>query len=141
MAHLHSHKKGFTILELLVVMALVSIVLSIIIVSTTGLKTKARDTTRLSHMNEIVTALNLYYTNHGRFPIATSEITITSDDIMSVELEGDEVIQQTPTDPSHPTFTYRYISDSLGLDYILTFCLETDTIQGYNKGCENALRP
>jgi len=139
--YLKNKTKGFTILELLVVMAIIVIVLSIIMVSITGIRTKSRDATRMSHMNEVVTALNLYYSNQGRFPIATSETIITSDDIVSAELEGDGVIQQTPRDPLHPTFTYRYISDSRGLEYTLTFCLETNTIQGYSQGCDNTFRP
>ncbi|MBI4120854.1 MAG: type II secretion system protein [Parcubacteria group bacterium] len=133
--------KGFTILELLVVLAVIGMLMSVVIVSMTGIKEKGRDATRLQHLQATQNALNLYYTNHSKFPVFASATTITGDDAFSVLLEGELFISEVPRDPQHPVRTYTYQSNASGSDYTITFCLETDSIQGYSQGCGNTKKP
>tara|TARA_B100001971_G_C17687917_1_gene285527 strand:- start:9 stop:422 length:414 start_codon:yes stop_codon:yes gene_type:complete len=134
-------KRGFTILELLVVLAIIAIGSTIVFTHFSTIQEKSRDGRRMSDMNEITKALNIYYAGNSQFPVVTSEVIIDSTDVFSVELEGDGSIKETPKDPQHPTLTYRYISASGGSSYTLTFCLETDNIQGYAEGCNNTKNP
>ena len=78
------NKKGFTILELLVSIAIISILAAVVLATVTGIKARSRDGKRLSDTREIVKALNLYSNNHGKFPIVPSEIVITSEDAFSL---------------------------------------------------------
>lgn len=137
---MHS-KKGFTVLELLVVVAVIAILSSIALVLTSGTKEKSRDSRRMEDIRQMQNALNLYYTNHNRFPIETSKVTITGSDDFSNILIADGVIEEVPADPLHPSRTYTYQSDDSGSDYTVTFCLETNTVAGFSEGCNNTVGP
>jgi hypothetical protein len=50
-------------------------------------------------------------------------------------------IGNTPTDPASPVTEYTYLSNALGNEYWLGFCLETDTIVHHAKGCGNTVTP
>lgn len=58
-------KKGFTLIELLIVIAILALLMSIIIITLNPaeLLKKARDTKRVSDLNALRTALNLYVTD------------------------------------------------------------------------------
>lgn len=136
------NKKGFTILELLVSIAIISVLAAVVLATVTGIKARSRDGKRMSDTREIVKALNLYSNNHSKFPIVLSEMTITSDDAFSLELEGDLVITNMPRDPLYPSTDYRYTYLSTdGNTFTLSFCLETNTIKNFSQGCGNTIRP
>jgi len=134
-------RSGFTIIELLVVIAIIGLLTTGVLVFLDSTRTKSRDTRRMSDMQEIGKALGLYIINNDNFPVSAAPTTITGDDAVSTALEGDGVIVAMPTDPRHPTLSYTYQSDSAGRTYVLTFCLETDTIPGYAAGCDNTITP
>jgi len=133
--------RGFTILELLVVVAIIAMLSAVTLVLLSGAREKSRDATRVAQLRQVENALNLYFTNHNRFPIETLAVTITGSDSFSTALISDEAIAEVSADPAHPSYTYTYQSDSLGSSYTITFCLETDTIGEYAKGCSNTLTP
>lgn len=62
------NKKGFTLIELLVVIAIIGILSSIVIVSLSASRAKARDAKRISDIRTIQLALALYYTDNGMYP-------------------------------------------------------------------------
>ncbi len=133
--------RGFTIVELLVSLAIIAMLFSAVLALTGDARQKARDSQRMSDVREISKALALYTVDTGSFPIETTAITITSDDAVSTALEAEGVISETPTDPTHPTTVYTYQSSSNGDTYIVSFCLETNTIENYSQGCGNTLTP
>lgn len=65
------NNKGFTLLELLVVIAIIGILSSVVMVSLSNTRAKARDARRISDVNQIKTALELYYNNYGQYPNPT----------------------------------------------------------------------
>lgn len=71
--------KGFTLIELLVVVAIISLLSSIVMASLNGARVKARDTVRISNLEQIKNALELYYSTNNSYPgigrWATSEPT------------------------------------------------------------------
>jgi len=134
-------RHGFTILELLVVVAIIAVLASIILVSFTEVRLKSRDTKRISDMREIEKALVLYQDNIGIFPISINETVITSDDLLSQALEGEFVIADTPIDPLHDAYTYRYRTNAEGTTFTLIFCLEGDSIENFSPGCSNTITP
>jgi len=136
------NKRGFTIIELLVVIAIIAVLSSIIMVVLSGTKEKSRDARRVSDMHEIQSALNLYFTDNNRFPIITSPITITGSDAFSVEMKNAGVISRVPVDPVNTgTSVYSYVSSTSGVDYTISFCMETNNIQKYSQGCGNTINP
>ncbi len=60
--------RGFTLIELLIVIAVIGILASVILVSLTSARSKARDSKRISDIKQISVALQLYRDTNGTFP-------------------------------------------------------------------------
>jgi prepilin-type N-terminal cleavage/methylation domain-containing protein len=59
---------GFTLIELLVVVSIISLLSSIIMTSLVKARSKARDAVRISNLQTLSKALELYYSNHNKYP-------------------------------------------------------------------------
>jgi prepilin-type N-terminal cleavage/methylation domain-containing protein len=70
----YMNKKGFTILELSIVIVILTIISSLMFVSFNTARQVNRDTKRVADVNEMQTALALYYRDWGRYP-STSAVT------------------------------------------------------------------
>lgn len=60
--------KGFTIIELIVVIAIVGVLGAIVSVNVNNYLKKARDARRKADISQIRTALELYYADNGKYP-------------------------------------------------------------------------
>lgn len=60
--------QGFTLIELLVVISIIGLLSTIVLTSLNSARAKTRDAKRLSDMEQIQLALELYYADHGRYP-------------------------------------------------------------------------
>ncbi|HRU33518.1 MAG TPA: type II secretion system protein [Candidatus Paceibacterota bacterium] len=67
-------KKGFTLIELLVVIAILAVLMSVVVVTINPAEMlkKTRDTKRISDLDALRTALNLYVTDQGNLGNVTS---------------------------------------------------------------------
>lgn len=63
-----SGTKAFTLIEILIVIAIIGILSSVILVSLNRAREKARDANRLSDMHQMQVALELYYDSFGSYP-------------------------------------------------------------------------
>lgn len=68
-SHLTHYKFGFTLVELMVVITIISLLSSVAIASLQTSREKARDTARISTLIEVRKALYLYRERYGRFPL------------------------------------------------------------------------
>lgn len=59
---------GFTLVELLVVISIISLLSSVVYASLNTARAKARDSQRIAALDQIKLALELYYDNHGQYP-------------------------------------------------------------------------
>jgi prepilin-type N-terminal cleavage/methylation domain-containing protein len=141
MINIMKARRGFTIMELLVSLAIIAVLLSVVLVLMDNVRERTRDSKRVSDMREVSKAFELYAVENGRFPIAVETVTITGEDAVSTALESAETISEMPTDPIHPTTSYTYQTDPQGDTYTISFCLETDNIENYSKGCGNTIEP
>jgi prepilin-type N-terminal cleavage/methylation domain-containing protein len=64
-------KRAFTLIELLVVVAIISMLTSITLASLGDARQKGRDAGRIRALQEVRSALQLYATDNGGFPIDT----------------------------------------------------------------------
>lgn len=138
-------KKGFTIIELLVVSALVALLASIVFTAITGTRARSRDSRRETDIKEIQNALNLYSVNNRAFPICASEVVVNgSADCLSAQLLAAGAMSQVPVDPLGKAsgtcgdatgYVYCYVSD--GIVYTLRHHLETNSIQGKTAGWQS----
>lgn len=135
---------GFTLIELMVVIALIGILSSIVLASFSEARARNRDGKRMSDIREIQKALSLYQIDNNKFPVPTNPtdtITITGDDEISTVLEEFGHISAVPVDPQYPNYSYTYETDTEGSDFTIGFCLETDTIRSFERGCGNTIKP
>lgn len=60
---------GFTLIELLVVVSIISLLSSITMASLQVGRMKARDARRIQDLHQIQLALDLYFSDHGYYPV------------------------------------------------------------------------
>jgi len=63
-------KKGFTLVELLVVMAILGVLVTVTLGSFRSSQARGRDAQRKSDLKQISSALELYYSDYGKYPDA-----------------------------------------------------------------------
>lgn len=151
-------QRGFTIVELLIVIVVIAIIAAISIVAYSGIQQRGRDAQRQSDIATITKALEMYYLDEGRFPPGLGSTTInsgwsTTADASWVNLRNALVpkyLSSLPADPiSTPGanvqgggYNYAYFADNSGYycsttpaqTYILIYRFETmprkDTLIG-----------
>lgn len=62
--------KGFTLIEILIVISLLIFLLAIVLFATNTSSAKTRDTERLSNVKEVAKALEVYHLEHGSYPVS-----------------------------------------------------------------------
>lgn len=67
-------QKGFTLLELLVVIGIIGLLASILVVNLTGARKRARDTKRVADIRSLQTAIEDYYGKEGKYPTLLSDL-------------------------------------------------------------------
>jgi prepilin-type N-terminal cleavage/methylation domain-containing protein len=114
--------KGFTLVELLVVMAIIALLTSLIIVNIYSSRGKARDAKRVSDLNQIQLALEQFFDRCQVYP--TTLTTSSSNGSCTGTVTLGNFISVIPTDPkTHSSYTYANDGSSY-LDYILRTTLE-----------------
>ena len=108
--------KGFTLIELIIVVAIIGVLSAIVLVSLGTANTKGRDSRRVSDLKEIQTALGLYYSEYQNYP-ASLDL-----------LPGAGFISRVPTPPNGAgDVAYKYSALGSGVscsDYHLGVTLE-----------------
>jgi prepilin-type N-terminal cleavage/methylation domain-containing protein len=66
----HSDRYAFTLIELLVVIAIIATLLALLFPSFSSIYESARKTQAKNDLTQIVTAVNAYYTEYGKYPLA-----------------------------------------------------------------------
>jgi len=72
-------KKGFTLVELMVVIAIISLLTGIIVSNLTSSRAKARDAKRISDVGQIQLALELYFDRCKSYPVPEGVGVVPSD--------------------------------------------------------------
>lgn len=109
--------KGFTLIEMLIVIAIIGILSSMILVGLGSARAKARDSRRISDIRQIQNGLEIYYSNNQTYASGDSTALYAA-------------ILNLPADPQGPKYLYSGASQS----YQLGACLE----QGLPAGITSA---
>jgi prepilin-type N-terminal cleavage/methylation domain-containing protein len=137
-------KEGFTLIEILIVVAIIAILASVVLVGLGPTQEAGRDARRISDLSEVQNGLELYYNECGFYPGPAQAATpcsafgspLTSWSDLSASLTGTPGIgvANVPNDPSSGR-SYEYGTDSIGSTYVLEATLENggnSVFTGYN---------
>jgi prepilin-type N-terminal cleavage/methylation domain-containing protein len=67
------HATAFTLIELLVVIAIIAVLMGIAVPVFSTVQNQAKKTQAKNDVTQIVTAVNAYYTEYGKYPIAIND--------------------------------------------------------------------
>ena len=114
-----SQRRGFTLIEILIVVAIIGILASVVLVGLGPVQQKGRDARRISDLKQIQTGLELYFAKNGVYP--TGPFADWS--AFQAALIGAGVgVTNVPQDPSTAS-TYNYGTTG-GTTYTLSTTLE-----------------
>ncbi len=68
-------KKGFTLIELMIVIAIISVLAVTLVPQLTGAQARSRDAGRVSSLKNITAVLETYYSDEGKFPLSPNHAT------------------------------------------------------------------
>jgi prepilin-type N-terminal cleavage/methylation domain-containing protein len=89
-------QKGFTIVELLIVIVVIGILAALVLNTFSGVQRRARDTQRRTDINSLATQLEVFYNDKGGYPLAA--------DVTTANLKGlDAGALQAPGNPTAQT--------------------------------------
>ncbi|MBI2011563.1 type II secretion system protein [Candidatus Daviesbacteria bacterium] len=119
--------RGFTLVELLVAIAIIAMVFGIVITSATGIRKSARDTQRHADLKSIQSALQQYYADQNYFPLSPLP---SPGNALKNPVGTITYLQSIPKDPQSGD-SYGYTSlkldesvcDSSGINKCLKYCL------------------
>ncbi|MFA5076314.1 MAG: prepilin-type N-terminal cleavage/methylation domain-containing protein [Patescibacteria group bacterium] len=118
-------KQGFTLIELLVVIAIIGLLSTLAVVSLGAARVKARNAKRLSDLNTLRTALEMYYNDHQAYPNSGGNwdgLYSSYGESLTDWIPGlvPQYIAQLPRDPrNHTDGSQQYIYRSNTIDYKL----------------------
>lgn len=132
---------GFTLLELLIAIAIVGVLSALLLASFIGVRAKGRDAQRKADIRQLQTALQLYYSDQNAYPV---QATLTPAAPGGVALNAPlcttpaplangprTYLRKIPCDPMNDTTYWNggkyYYYSSDGLSYDLTACLESNS--------------
>lgn len=116
--------KGFTLIEVMVVVFIIGIIVTLVRVAWPGPQIKARDLKRISAVNTVQTALGLYYKDQGFYPTnITAGQPLRSPDNRKTYLDEIPLNPVPRTDNNCPDSEYTYKVFNNNQSYSYSACI------------------
>lgn len=140
--------RGFTLIELLVVIAIIGLLASIVLVSLSSARSKARDSRRIGDMRQVQLALEMYYDKSQTYPVGT----VGHNSLYTLGTKGSPgtanalwtagtgigaltptYISTVPVDPTNNSYNiYGYVPGTAGTTAgVVTNCIAADPSCGH----------
>ena len=131
-------KKAFTMIELLVVMAIMGILTIITVSQFTTAKIKARDAQRKADLSSVSKALLMYYADYSKFPDGLDLVS----GVGFTDVTGYIYMKELPKENTNKTeCPYKYLVSADRSQYAVLGCLENkEDKDAWTKGMTPALR-
>jgi type IV pilus assembly protein PilA len=122
--------KAFTLIELLIVIAVIGILVAVILPNLIGMRARARDTKKKNDLVQVKNALRMYYNDYNTYPNAsgtricctTPEVTCSSVCAGALTVAGQTYTKDLPED-------FKYYQTNGGEGFLLTVELENASDQ------------
>ena len=139
-------KKGFTLIELMVVIAIIGILTAIITANLAQSKSKSRDAKRISDIAQLQLALELFFDRCNVYPstLATGSTngSCPPDPVSGQQINLGNFIAQIPSDPTAgSTYLYGVNNAATPTDYVLHAQLENPSTLDRYTGTTNIYSP
>jgi prepilin-type N-terminal cleavage/methylation domain-containing protein len=125
-------KRGFTVMELLIVIAIIGLIATIVMVGQRNAQEKRRDLRRVTDVKALQDSLALYLAKVGAYPVYTGCINGT--DLVTVGLRVQGMIGSADSlvDPLNPddTASCYYYTGAGGSQFNLRYTLEQTSAAG-----------
>ena len=138
MVSLKNKSKGFTIVELLIVIVVIGILATLVIVTFTGIQQKARDSKRKTDINALDSHVEAFYASYGFYPTLAD---LQTSSFLSTYLKGFD--PSALTDPKGGAVAASSAANHYGYAATGTSCSNTTatTISGtpatpQDNGCD-----
>ncbi len=123
------NKKAFTLIELLIVIAIIGLLSTLSIVALNSARARARDARRVADVKQSRTALEMYYNENNTYPGALSQLTTTTPPLMR-SIPVAPTLVDGSCNVTQNTYAYAFQSESSGdgsASYTLTYCIGAKT--------------
>lgn len=125
---MHSKKQGFTLIELMVVIALISLLSSLIMVAMRGATSKGRDAARRENLSAVKLALELRFNEVNNYPTVDNETTPWNDATVVTPAVPphltDYIANGIPDDPLDVAYIPLYRTNTSGSVYSIKMYYE-----------------
>lgn len=116
---MHKKQKGFTLVEMLVAIAIVGLLSAVIMVSMSKNKAKARDANRKAAAAELRKAFELYFLDNSKYP--SNGPAGTPNQELDIQFLTSFLVptylSSMPADPTRNPDNYKYVWKNDGKDY------------------------
>ncbi len=140
-------KKGFTLIELMVVVAIMGLLAALAVISLNNARQRARDARRISDVKQVQTALELYYLDNQEYPGTPTDgsyngnlggLCISQDGTEGIDstCAGSVYMRLTPSNPrprgdggcTNTNYKYTAVTeDGSNTSYYIEYCLGSET--------------
>lgn len=123
-----THRRAFTLVELMVTVSIIAILIAIGIASYSSINKRSRDTKRKSDLEQLRSALEMYRAQNGNYPSAGGGSFVSTTNLAASLVST--YIPAIPVDPQDESpYMYRYratnVSGGNYYGYCLSATLET----------------
>ena len=138
------NKKGFTYVELLVVVSIISIIVGSLVVSLNGQRSGARNSKRIAEMDAMRISLEFHYLDYGSYPESEGGSWICVEESGNFSSGMEKYFSSLPVDPLYPAeyepgkkYCYSYVSTDNNHTYRAHVRLENGSdYTVYSKGSQ-----
>lgn len=126
---------GFTLIELLIVISMISILSAglISLIDPIGKIQRANDARRKTDLSQIQRALELYYDDNGKYPVAAGGLIKDGSETKNWNDPWPPYMARIPEDPASPKKDYFYDAPATGQSFQLYTSLDNEHDQ--QKDC------